>query len=93
MTTFPSRQPTNQSARLCCTQGQRTLSLLCGKDLQQEGVVPAGDFAFSFDAVLGRVLLQQADRETAEPGEVVGQMPLARSALVFAERDVEHPVQ
>jgi hypothetical protein len=32
-------------------QGHRTLSLLFGKDLQQEGVVLAGDFAFAFDAV------------------------------------------
>ena len=40
------------------SQGQRTLSLLCGQDLQQEVVVPTGDFAFSFDAVLRRVLLQ-----------------------------------
>ena len=39
------------------------------------------------------MLLQQADREAAEPGEIVGQMPLARPALVFVERDVEHPVQ
>ena len=74
------------------TQGQRTLSLLCGQDLQQEVVVPAGNFAFSFDAVLRWVLLQQADGEAAEPGEVVGQTPIARPALVFSERDVEHPV-
>jgi hypothetical protein len=31
-------------------QGQRTLSPLCGKDLQQEVVTPAGDLAFAFDA-------------------------------------------
>ena len=49
-------------------QGQRTLNLLCVKDLQQEVVVPAGDFAFAFDAVFRGVLLQQADRKTSQPG-------------------------
>ncbi len=32
-------------------QGQRTLSPLCGKDLHQEVVAPAGDLTFAFDAV------------------------------------------
>ena len=48
-------------------QGQRTFSLLCGKDLQEEVVVPTGDFAFTFDAVLRGVLLQQADGEATKP--------------------------
>ena len=39
-------------------QGQRTLSLFDCKDLHQEVVVPAGDFAFAFDAVFRRMLLQ-----------------------------------
>ena len=32
----------------------------CGKDLQQEVVVPAGDFTLAFDAVPERVLLLHA---------------------------------
>ena len=74
-------------------QGQRTLSLLCGKDLQEEVVVPAGDFALAFDTMFGRVLLQQADGEATEPGKIVRQTSVACSALVFVEGDVEPPVQ
>ncbi len=74
-------------------QGQRTLSSLCDKDLHQEVVVPAGELAFAFNAVFRGMLLEQADRETSKPGEVVGHVPLARATLVFVEGHVEHPMQ
>lgn len=34
------------------TQGQRTLTPLCGKDFHEELVVPSGDLAFPLDAVV-----------------------------------------
>ena len=74
-------------------QGQRTLSCFCGKDLHQEVVVPTGDLALAFDAVIHRMLLQQANAKTAKPGEIVGQTSLTRPTLVFVERYVEHPMQ
>jgi len=66
-------------------QGQRTLTSLRRKDLHQELVVPACDSALSLDAVLGRVTFQQADREAAEPGEVVCDAPFPRATVVFVE--------
>ena len=46
-------------------QGQRTLSSIDSQDFGQEVVVPAGDLLLSFDAVLGRMLLEEPDREAA----------------------------
>ncbi len=38
--------------------GQRTLSVLCGKDLQQEVVVPAATFTFHDEALFAGMLFQ-----------------------------------
>jgi hypothetical protein len=40
-------------------QGQRTLTLFPGKDLHQEGVVPAANAAFHHQALTPRMLLEQ----------------------------------
>ncbi len=61
--------------------------------MHQEVVVPTGYFALAFDAVLRRMLLQQADRKAAKPREIVRHVPSARATLVFVERHVQHPMQ
>lgn len=51
-------------------QGQRTLTSCPRHDLQQEVVAPRATAAFSRHAGLGRVLLQQRQREPIQPRHV-----------------------
>lgn len=57
--------PTGQLAKGRNIQGQRTLTPGSRKDFRHEVGAPSGHLLFSFDAVLGGVLLQEADRHAA----------------------------
>src|SRR5437879_13857942 len=57
-------------------------------------MIPSGGQAFAGDAdFLGFVALEQVQAQAAQPGEVLGSVPLADAALVFPKADVELPVQ
>src|SRR6266581_6640145 len=57
-------------------------------------MIPACGQAFAGDAdFLGFVALEQVQAQAAQPGEVLGSVPLADAALVFPEADIELPVQ
>ena len=93
MASKTSRAEMSFGALASRNQGQRTLSPLCDKDLHQEVVAPACDLALAFDAVCRGMAFEQADCEAAKPGEIVGHVPVACTALVFVEGHVEHPMQ
>ena len=66
---------------------------MCRKDFHQELIAPAGYLALSLDAVVRGVAFEEADREAAKPGEIVGYASLARATLVLVERDIQNPMQ
>lgn len=56
--------------------------------------IPAGAFLPGFEADLfGGVGLQKVEGEMAQDGEVFGGVTGADPALVFAEADIERPMQ
>ena len=66
-----------------------------GLDFQyfpQEIVVPAGSFSFASDAILERVLFDQADCEAFEEGQVRGKLSIASAVVIFVKDDVENPM-
>ena len=67
----PDKRPTG-TLHLVVKQGQLQLRRCYAKDLQQEIVVPAATAAFHHDAgaTVG-MLLQQRQRESIEPSEVL----------------------
>ena len=73
--------------------GKRILSSCQAKGLREVVCVPAGHAASHGDALLVRLLLQQADREPLQPRNVVRGEPISQPALILAKRDVEAPVQ
>jgi hypothetical protein len=74
-------------------QGQRTLTSFSDNDLHQEVDAPAGHASFHDLALFARVLLDEAQGEAAEPGEVLGERAVADAAVVFAVGHVERPVK
>ena len=58
-------------------QGQLQLSLCTRKDFQQEVVAPAATAALHRGAVIGRMLLQQRQREAVEPGKILAEVLVA----------------
>ncbi len=57
-------------------------------------MIPAGLKAFAFDAPLGRfVLFEEVECDPVQEREVLCGVALAFAAEVFAESDVEHPMQ
>ena len=57
-------------------------------------MVPGGIEAFSLDAAFaGFLLLEHIESDAVEQGEVLRGVARAFAAEVFAEADVEHPVQ
>ena len=62
----------------------------------QEVVIPASQFSPGLDAdagFLGGGLLEQVQRDVAHHRHVLRRVVLADTAFIFAEGDVEHPVQ
>jgi len=51
-------------------QSQRALRPLHFKNLHQKLVVPSGDFAFFFDAVLWGMAFEQTDRDATQPRKI-----------------------
>jgi len=57
-------------------------------------MIPAGLKTFAFDAPLGRfVLFEEVECDPVQEREVLCGVALAFAAEVFAESDVEHPMQ
>jgi hypothetical protein len=57
-----------EDERLWLMQGQRTLSSFSGKELHQEVGTPARHAALHDVALFARMLLDQAERQAAQPG-------------------------
>ena len=57
-------------------------------------MIPGGDFLCGADAALfGGVLAQKIEGEVAQGGEVRDRVAGAHAAGVFAQGDIEHPMQ
>ena len=57
-------------------------------------MVPAAAEAFAFDTNFACFLgFQQIQSNATEPGEVLGPVALANAAVVFAEVDIQRPMQ
>jgi len=62
--------------------------------MEQVVVVPACFEAFAVHAELaGFALFEQVERDAVDDGEVLRGVACALAAKVFAEADIEHPVQ
>src|SRR3954462_7126546 len=73
-------------------QGSRT-SLACD-DLEHVGVVPGSLLAPATEAGLGApVSGDQVESDLTKEGEVARRRPVAHAAVIFAEGDVQHPMQ
>ena len=56
-------------------------------------MVPSSLEALVFESELGRlVLLEQAEGNATQGGEVLGAVVSAQARVVFAESDIEHPM-
>src|SRR3712207_940754 len=65
-----------------------------GQQLQHVAVVPSGSLALGPDAGFARsVAADEVERDPAQDGQVARGASVAHAAVVFAEGDVEHPVQ
>src|SRR3954467_3474172 len=74
------------------TQGRRMRS--AGDQGGHEVVVPGGGFALALEAGFQRgVGTREVERNLAEQGQVPDRVALAYSTGIFAEPDVEHPVE
>ena len=73
-------------------QRGREVSLLNLQYLGEELIVPSGALPLSFQAVFGRMVLEQADGDSPHPRKIVGQGSLANATGVFVEQDVQLPV-
>src|SRR3954451_3769692 len=74
------------------TQGSR-MSLACD-DLEHVGVVPGSLLAPAAEAGLGGpVSGDQVESDLAQESEVARSRPVAHAAVIFAEGDVQHPMQ
>ena len=60
---------------------------------RSKGFVPGQSFAFVLDAALRRVLFEQVQGHFADQGQVLGSLVVTQLVVVFAEGDVELPVQ
>ena len=57
-------------------------------------MVLGGDFLFGADAALfGGVLAEEVEGHVAQGGEVGGGVAGAHAAFIFAQGDIEHPVE
>ena len=57
-------------------------------------MVPGGDFLFGADAALfGGVLAQEVEGHVAQGGQMGGGVAGAHAAFIFAQGDIEHPVE
>jgi len=74
-------------------QGKRKLNGFDSKDLHQVVDVPSCHSSSHGDAFLVVLLLQEANREAFQPCQVVGGKAVTESAVVFAERHSQAPVQ
>src|SRR5215203_399978 len=84
----PSTSPPPSSLH---DERQRTLTR---QELEHVVVVPSGFLAPGAHTGLGRVIAaDEVDRDPAQDGQVARGAPVADAAVVFAEGDVEHPVQ
>src|SRR4051812_42219980 len=73
-------------------QGSR-MSLACD-DLEHVGVVPGSLLAPATEAGLGApVSGDQVESDLAQESEVARRRPVAHAAVIFAEGDVQHPMQ
>src|SRR5689334_3393066 len=73
-------------------QGSR-MSLVCD-DLEHVGVVPGSLLAPAAEAGLGApVSGDQVESDLAKKSEVARSRPVAHAAVIFAEGDVQHPMQ
>src|SRR3954463_12776144 len=73
-------------------QGSR-MSLACD-DLEHVGVVPGSLLAPAAEAGLGGpVSGDQVESDLAKKSEVARSRPVAHAAVIFAEGDVQHPMQ
>src|SRR3954468_22038165 len=73
-------------------QGSR-MSLACD-DLEHVGVVPGSLLAPAAEAGLGGpVSGDQVESDLAQESEVARSRPVAHAAVIFAEGDVQHPMQ
>ena len=60
--------------------------------MSEKGSVPAGLLAFTLDGTGSRVLFEDGQGDSAEPGEVLGSIAGAGAAGVLAEDHVEDPM-
>ena len=73
--------------------GERKLDPFQAKDLRQVVGVPAGHATAHGDAFFVLTLLQQADGESFQPGNIIGGMTVSQPTLVFAKGHIEALVQ
>src|SRR5512133_1031718 len=74
-------------------QGLRTSSHSRSKDLEHQGVVPARGAAFHTQAgVLRSFATDQIHRQSSQQREVLRRVVQPRTALVFLEHHIQHPV-
>src|SRR5262245_17088228 len=74
------------------SQGQRSLSRCSGKYFQQELVTPTTTAAFHDDAFFTRMLFQQRQRQSIEPGTILPQLLVPNPRLILAVDDVQTPM-
>ena len=72
-------------------QGKR---ILWPEEGFEVSVIPAGPQSFTLDAPGGgRVLLEEAEGEVTQHGEVLRGMRAANPTGIFAKGDIQHPMQ
>jgi hypothetical protein len=74
------------------TQRGREVSLRNLQYFSEELIIPSGTLSLSFEAVDGRMMLQQADRDSPQPREIVRQSTLADATGIFVESHIQLPM-
>src|SRR4051812_14086558 len=64
-----------------------------GEEAGEEGVVPGGAHALSFDGLLGAFELGKVESQAPQQGDVLRPVIIAGSGLVFVHGHIENPMQ
>src|SRR5512135_884575 len=83
-----------RSAALVVLQGLRIFNIVCSKHLGQVVIIPTTPQPLGLEARVGcLLLLQQADGQLPQQGQVLTTVACMVPAVVLAKHDIQHPVQ